>query len=63
MTATSDAASGGKAGQLRTGLWDTVNERYPGSMITKDDVVPLAPLRTPLSQARLTFVSTAGVQP
>ena len=32
-------------------------------MITKDDAVPLAPLRTPLSQARLTFVSTAGVQP
>ena len=49
--------------QLRPGLWDTVNERYPGSMISKDDVVPLAPLRTPLPQARLAFVSTAGVQP
>ena len=59
MTATSDGA----AGQLRAGLWPTVNERYPGSMISKDDVVPLAPLRTPLAQARLTFVSTAGVQP
>ena len=57
MTATSDS------GQLRAGLWHTVNERYPGSMITKDDVVPLAPLRVPLSQARLTFVSTSGVQP
>ncbi len=62
MTATSEAAGGG-TGQLRAGLWETVNERYPGSMITKDDVVPLAPLRTPLTQARLTFVSTAGVQP
>jgi D-proline reductase (dithiol) PrdB len=50
-------------GQLRPGLWQTVNERYPGSMITKDDLVPLARLSRPLSQARLTFVSTAGVQP
>ncbi len=49
--------------QLRPGLWHTVNERYPGSMITKDDVVPLAGLRQPLAQSRLTFVSTAGVQP
>ena len=63
MTATSDGAAGGGTGQLRAGLWETVNQRYPGSMITKDDVVPLASLRTPLSQARLTFVSTAGVQP
>jgi D-proline reductase (dithiol) PrdB len=52
-----------EAGQLRPGLWETVNERYPGSMITKDDLVPLAPLRVPLEQARLTFVSTSGVQP
>lgn len=57
MTATSDR------GQLRPGLWETVNERYPGSLITKDDIVPLAPLRRPVAQARLTFVSTAGVQP
>jgi len=57
MTATSER------GQLRPGLWETVNERYPGSMITKTDLVPLAPLRVPLAQARLTFVSTAGVQP
>ncbi len=57
MTATSDR------GQLRPGLWETVNERYPGSMITKDDSVPLATLRRPLSESRLTFVSTAGVQP
>jgi D-proline reductase (dithiol) PrdB len=57
MTATSDR------GQLRPGLWETVNERYPGSMITKEDAVPLAPLRRPLSEARLSFVSTSGVQP
>ena len=57
MTATSESP------QLRQGLWRTVNERYPGSMITKNDVVPLAPLSGPLADARLTFVSTAGVQP
>lgn len=54
-------SSNGK--QLRPGLWDTVNERYPGSMITNEDLVPLASLSRPLSEARLTFVSTAGVQP
>ncbi len=57
MTATSDGR------QLRPGLWETVNERYPGSLITKTDLVPLAPMSKPLSQSRLTFVSTAGVQP
>ena len=49
--------------QLRPGLWATVNERYPGSMITKESYIPLARLNKPLSEARLTFVSTAGVQP
>ena len=49
--------------QLRPGLWRVVNERYPGSMITKEDFVPLAKLKKPLSESRLTFVSTAGVQP
>ncbi len=57
MTETSEA------GQLRPRLWETVNERYPGSMITKTDVVPLARLARPLAQSRLAFVSTAGVQP
>ena len=57
MTATSDEHE-----QLRSKLWHTINERYPGSMIEKHDFVPLAPLAKPLSQARLTFVSTAGVQ-
>ncbi len=57
MTATSEP------GQLRPGLWQTVNERYPGSMITKTDLVPLARLRRPLAESRLAFVSTAGVQP
>ena len=49
--------------QLRPGLWDTVNERYPGSMITKDNFIPLARLSKPLSDARVSFVSTSGVQP
>lgn len=61
MTAISDPGS--DVPQLRPGLWDTVNERYPGSMITKHDLVPLAPLRKPLSECRLTFISTSGVQP
>ncbi len=49
--------------QLRPGLWATVNERYPGAMITKSDFIPLAKLKKSLSESRLTFVSTAGVQP
>lgn len=49
--------------QLRPGLWETVNERYPGSMITKDAVIPLDQLTRPLSEVQLSFVSTAGVQP
>ncbi len=52
-----------EAKQLRPGLWATINDRYPGSMISKSDFVPLAHLRKPLAQARLTFVSSAGVQP
>jgi len=48
--------------QLRPGLWATVNERYPGSMITKADLVPLAQLTRPVSASRVTFVSSAGVQ-
>ncbi len=49
--------------QLRPGLWQTVNERYPVSMITKTDFVPLAKLKKTLAESRLTFVSTSGVQP
>lgn len=49
--------------QLRPGLWATVNERYPGAMITKSDFIPLAKLKKSLSESLLTFVSTAGVQP
>lgn len=56
-------AAAGDVVQLRPGLWDTVNERYPGSMIDKSDLVPLAPLRKPLSECRVTFISTSGVQP
>lgn len=48
--------------QLRPGLWETINERYPGSMITKSETVPLAPLGKPLSAARVGFISSAGVQ-
>ncbi len=58
-----DQTEGGHAAQLRPGLWATINERYPGSMIHKESYVPLARLQKPLSEARLTFVSTAGVQP
>ncbi len=66
MTDTSNHPTGGDEAdvrQLRPGLWDTVNERYPGSMIHKTDFVPLAPLRKPLSECRVTFISTSGVQP
>jgi D-proline reductase (dithiol) PrdB len=61
MTETSSGTP--PAPQLRPGLWATVNERYPGSMITKHDLVPLAPVRKPLAECRLVFVSTSGVQP
>jgi D-proline reductase (dithiol) PrdB len=47
--------------QLRPGLWQTINERYPGSMIIKTTPVPLARLATPLRQCRLTLVSSCGV--
>ncbi len=49
--------------QLRPGLWQVVNDRYPGSMITKEDLVPLAALKKPLSECRVAFLSTSGVQP
>jgi D-proline reductase (dithiol) PrdB len=55
--------TGNESKQLRPGLWERVNERYPGVMIAKNDFVPLAKLKKPLSESRLTFVSTAGVQP
>lgn len=48
---------------LRPGLWETVNERYPGSMISNADAIPLAPLTKLLSECRICFVSTSGVQP
>ena len=49
--------------QLRPGLWATINERYPDAMISKSEFVPLAELKKSLSESRLTFVSTSGVQP
>ena len=57
MTESSDSK------ELRPGLWQTVNDRYPGSMISNSDLVPLALLSKPLSQSRICFVSTSGVQP
>lgn len=47
--------------QLRPGLWQTINQRYPGSMVTKTDYVPLAPVSKPLSQSRVTLISSCGV--
>jgi D-proline reductase (dithiol) PrdB len=49
------------AKQLRPGLWQTINERYPGSMIEKDSFVPLAMLRKPLSESKVTLISSCGV--
>lgn len=63
ITEISRAEAGGTSEQLRPGLWATVNARYPGSMIHKDDAVPLARLAKPLAECRLTFISTSGVQP
>ena len=47
--------------QLRPGLWETVNERYPGSMIRKSAFVPQAKLPKPLRECRVTFISSSGV--
>ena len=64
MDSSDAAAEAAREGQqLRPGLWPTINERYPGALITKSDTVPLARLRRPLSASRLTFISTSGVQP
>jgi hypothetical protein len=41
-TTESPADSRESGTQLRPGLWQTINERYPGSMITKSAFVPLA---------------------
>lgn len=47
--------------QLRPGLWQTINERYPGSMITKRDFVPLARLARPLGESKVCLISSCGV--
>lgn len=47
--------------QLRPGLWNTINERYPGSMIRKENFVSQARLAKPLAVSRLTLVSSCGV--
>jgi len=46
-------APSSETGELRPGLWATINERYPGAMITKEGAVPLAHLRVPLGAACL----------
>jgi D-proline reductase (dithiol) PrdB len=47
--------------QLRVGLWQTINERHPGSMIRKESYVRQAQLAKPLASCRLTLVSSCGV--
>jgi len=47
--------------QLRSGLWDTINLRYPGSMIRKNEFIPMASLSVPLKSAKISFVSSCGV--
>jgi len=47
--------------QLRPGLWHTINERYPGSMIRNESFVSQARLGKPLAAARITLVSSCGV--
>src|SRR5271168_3383016 len=47
--------------QLRPGLWETINARYPGSMIRKESFVPQARLTKPLSACQLSLVSSCGV--
>lgn len=47
--------------QLRAGLWHTINERYPGSMIRNETFVPQAVLRKPLRDCRVTLISSSGV--
>jgi D-proline reductase (dithiol) PrdB len=59
---TSPAPDPREAGtQLRPGLWRTINERYPRSMIRKDSFVPQARLPKPLAESRLTLISSCGV--
>lgn len=47
--------------QLRPGLWRTINERYPGSMISKSDFVTLARLAKPLRECSVCLISSCGV--
>jgi D-proline reductase (dithiol) PrdB len=61
MTAASNADPRETGRQLRPGLWETINERYPGSMISKQAAVPLAHLKKPLHDCRLTMISSCGV--
>jgi D-proline reductase (dithiol) PrdB len=59
--ATVPADPRGESAQLRPGLWRAINERYPGSMVTKSTYVPLARLSKPVNRSRLVMISSAGV--
>jgi len=56
---TSDPRESGK--QLRHRLWETINQRYPGSMIRKDEHVPLVFPSKPLEKSRIALISSCGV--
>jgi D-proline reductase (dithiol) PrdB len=59
---TDAAADAREAGtQLRPGLWETINARYPGSMIRKESFVRQARLAKPLTACRVSLVSSCGV--
>lgn len=60
-TSESEADPRESGAQLRPGLWQTINERYPGSMITKSDFVPLARLAQPLKNSTVCLISSCGV--
>jgi hypothetical protein len=57
LSATDPRESGTR---LRAGLWQTINERYPGSMIRKESYVRRARLAKPLAECRLTLASSCG---
>ena len=59
---TTQAADPRESGtQLRSGLWHTINGRYPGSMIRKDGHIPLAKLKKQLPECKVSLVSSCGV--
>ena len=49
--------------QMRPGLWEVVNARYPGSMVSRETTVPLTKPATAITESKLLFLSSSGVQP